>query len=64
VPAPPANNTWAQSSQIDRFIGGYTISHPFLPCAELFTLDTDAQDIQHITDCDTDMLTEEGESTG
>jgi len=39
-------------------------SHTSLPRAEVFTLGTYAQDSQHDTDFDPDILTDEGTSTG
>jgi hypothetical protein len=42
----------------------YTYSHTSLPCAESFTLDASAQESEHDTDIDPDMLPDEGTSTG
>jgi hypothetical protein len=42
---------------------GYTYSHTSLPCAESFTLDASAQESEHDTDFDPDMLPDEGTST-
>jgi hypothetical protein len=39
-------------------------SHISLPCAEPFTLDASAQESEHNTDFDPDMLPDEGISTG
>jgi len=40
------------------------VSHTALPCAKFFNLDASAQDSQHDTDFNPDMLTDEGTSTG
>jgi hypothetical protein len=42
----------------------YTYSHSSLPCAECLTLDASAQESEHNTDFDPDMLPDEGTSTG
>jgi len=56
-PTAPGNNAGAQCSQIVTVLAGYAYSHTLLPCAEQFTLDWNAQDSQHDTDFDPDMLT-------
>jgi len=43
---------------------GYAYPHTPLPCAEYCTLNGFAQESQHDTDFDPDMLTDEGTSTG
>ena len=63
-PALTGNNGGPQLSQIVNLPAGYAYSHTSLPCAESFTLDVSAQDSQHDTDIDPDMLTDEGISTG
>jgi len=63
-PAPTGNNFGAEHSQIVNVPAGYANSHTSLPCAELFTLDVSAQDSQHDTDFDPDMLTYQGTATG
>ena len=63
-PAPTSNNARAQLSQMVYLPAGYAYSHTSLPCAESFTLDASAQNSQHDTDFDPDMLTDEGTSTG
>ena len=63
-PAVTANNSRDQHSQIVNLPVGYAHSHTSFPCAEFFTLDESAQDSQHNTDFDPDMLTDEGTSTG
>jgi len=64
APDPPGNDSGAQHSQIVNLLAGYTYWHTSLPSAEFFTLDASAQDSQHDTDCDPEMLTDEGTSTG
>jgi len=54
----------AQHSQIDNLLSKYAYSHSSVPFAELFTLDASAQDSQHDTDDDPDMVTDKGTSTG
>jgi len=63
-PAPTSNKSRAQSSQINNLPAGYVYSHTLVPCAEFFTFNAYAQDSQHDTDFDPDMLTDEGTSTG
>jgi len=63
-PAPTGSSSRAQRAQIVNMPAGYVYSHTSLPCAESFTLDASAQDSQHDTDCDPDMLTDEGTSAG
>jgi len=43
-PVPPGNNAGAQCSQIGNVLAGYLYSLTSLACAELFTLDSYAQD--------------------
>jgi hypothetical protein len=62
--APSENNAGAQHSQIIIVAAGFAYSHTSLPCAELFTFDSYAQDSQHKTDFDPDTLTDEGTSIG
>jgi len=62
-PSPTGNDAGAQHSQIINLPARYMYSHATLPCAEFFTLDAYAQDSQQDTDCDPDMLTDEGTST-
>jgi len=63
-PAPPGNDARAQRWQIVNLPAGYVYSHTSLPCTDMFTLDAYAQDSQHDTDLDPDMLTDEGTSSG
>jgi len=63
-PAPTGNTFRTQCSQIVNLPTRYAYSHTFLPCAEFFTLDASAQNSQHNTDFDTDILTDEGTSIG
>jgi len=55
-PAPTANTSEVQPSQIVNLPAGYTYSHTALPCAEFF----DDEETEHDTDFDPDMLTDEG----
>jgi len=55
-PAPTANTSEAQPSQIVNLPAGYMYSHIALPCAEFF----DDEETEHDTDFDPDMLTDEG----
>jgi len=63
-PALTGTNSSAQRSQIMNLVAGYAYSHIGLHCAEFFNLDASAQDSQHSTDFDPEMLTDEGTSTG
>jgi len=63
-PAPTGNSSGAQRAQIVNLPTGYAYSHTSLQSAEFFTLDASAQDSQHDTDFDPDMLPDEGTSTG
>ena len=63
-PAPPSNNGLAQRFRILNLVVRYSYAHTSLPSAEHFTSDAHAQDSQHDTDSDPDMLTDEGTSTG
>jgi len=63
-PAPPGDNEGTQRFHIDNLPPGYVYSHTSLPRVQFSTLDAYAQDIQHDTDCNPDMLTDEGTSTG
>jgi len=63
-PMPPGDNEGAQGSQIDNLPPGNVYSHTALPSAQFFNLDAYAQDSQHDTDYNPDMLTDEGTSTG
>jgi hypothetical protein len=55
---PTSNNSRAQLSEITNLLAGYVYSHTSFSCAEFFTLDVSAQDSQHNTDFDPDMLTD------
>jgi len=57
-------NPGAECSEIVNLQARSAYSHPSPPCAELFTLDASAQDSQHDTDFDPDIVTDEGKSTG
>jgi len=63
-PVPPGYNAGAQHSQLVQFPARSMNSHTSVHSAEFFTLDAYAQDSQHDTDFDPDMLAEEGTSTG
>ena len=53
-----------QRLEIINLPAGYTYSHTSLPCSESCTLDASAQESEHDTDFDPDMLPDEGTSTG
>jgi hypothetical protein len=53
-----SNHSRAQLSEIINLLAGYVYSHTSLCCAEFFTLDVSAQDSQHNTNFDPDMLTD------
>jgi len=63
-PAPTGNSCGAQWAQIVNSLAGYAYSHSSHASAECSTLDVSAQDSQHNTEFDPDMLTDEGTSTG
>jgi hypothetical protein len=63
-PASTGNTSGAQRLKIIKLPAGYAYSHSSLPCAESLTLDVSAQDSEHDTDFDPDMLPDEGTSTG
>ena len=62
--ASTGNTSGDQHLEIINLPAGYTYSHTSLPCAESFTLDASAQESEHDTDFDPDMLPDEGTSTG
>ena len=62
--ASTGNISGDQPLEIINLPAGYTYSHTSLPCAESFTLDASAQESEHDTDFDPDMLPDEGTSTG
>ena len=62
--ASTGNISGDQRLEIINLAAGYTYSHTSLPCAESFTLDASAQECEHDTDFDPDMLPDEGTSTG
>jgi len=65
TPLASTGNTSAdQRLEIINLPAGYTYSHTSLPSAESFTLDASAQESEHDTDFDPDMLPDEGTSTG
>ena len=63
-PASTGDTPSAQCLEIINWPAEYAYSHTSLPCAESFTRDTSAQDSEHDTDFDPDMLPDEGTSTG
>jgi len=63
LPVPAGYISAAQCAQIVTLPAGYAYSHTSLPCAEFFTLNASAQDSQHDTDFDPDILTDKGAST-
>jgi hypothetical protein len=58
------NTSGDDSLEIINLPAGYMYSHISLPCAEPFTLDASAQESEHNTDFDPDMLPDEVTSTG
>jgi hypothetical protein len=58
------NTSCNQRLQINNVPAGYTYLHTSLPGAESLTRDTSAQEPEHDTDFDADMLPDEGTSTG
>jgi hypothetical protein len=63
-PAPSSDNQGAKQSQIDIVPPGYPSIHAALPNAQFFHLDAYSMDRQLEKDCNPDMLTDEGTSTG
>jgi len=63
-PASTGNTSGAQRLDIVNLPARYVYSHSSLPCAESFTLNRSAQDSEHNTDYDPDMLPDEGVSAG
>jgi len=63
-PTPTGRYSGAQCSQIVNLLAGYPKSQTSLPWAEFFPLVASAHDSQHDTDCNPDILTDEGTSTG
>jgi hypothetical protein len=61
---PPGSNGTAKCYGTINLLAGYVYLHTSLPCTGIFTLDINAQDTQHDTDFDPDMLTNEGIFTG
>jgi hypothetical protein len=55
--APTGNNTGAQPSKIVTLPAGFAYSHTAVRCVEFFEHD---EDTEHGTDCDPDMLTDDG----
>jgi hypothetical protein len=58
------NTSGNQHLEIINLPAGYTYSHTSLPCAESLTLDASAQESEHDTDFDPDMLPDKATSTG
>jgi hypothetical protein len=58
------NNSGDERLDIINLPAGYMYWHTSLPCAESFTLDASAQESQHDSDFDRDILPDEGTSTG
>ena len=63
-PASTCNTSRAQHPEIVNLPAGYAYAHTSLPTAESVTLNISAQDSEHNTDFDSDMLPDEGTSTG
>jgi hypothetical protein len=61
--ASPDHNAGAKRSQINNLLPRYVYWRTSLPWTEFFTLDAYAQDGQHDTDFNPDMLTDVGTST-
>jgi len=68
LPGAPSASTGdtsgARRLEIINSPAGYAHSHTSLRCAKSITLDTSAQDSEHDTDWDPDMLPDKGTSTG
>ena len=62
--ASTGNISGHQRLEIIKLPASYTYSHTSHPCAESFTLDASAQESEHDSDFDPDMLPDEGTSTG
>jgi len=62
--APTSDNYRVHSFQSDNLLAGFVRSHTSHCCAEFFTPDVYAQNSQHHTDSDPDMVTDEGTSNG
>ena len=62
--ASTSNISGDQRLEIINLPADYMYLHTSLPCAESFTLDASAQESEHDTDFDPDMLPDEGTSTG
>jgi len=62
--ASTGNTSRAQCLEIINLLARYEYSQSSFPSAESFTLDTSTQDSEHNTDFDSDMLPDEGTSTG
>jgi hypothetical protein len=63
-PASTSHTSVAQCLKIINLLAGYAYSHISLPCAGSCILDSSAQDSEHHTNFDPDMLPDEGTSTG
>jgi len=63
-PTSPGITSDAQRLEIINLPAGYAHSHTSLPCGGSFARDTSAQDSEHDTDFDPDMLPDEASCTG
>jgi len=63
-PAATGKTSGAESLEINNLSAGYAYSYTSLPCAECLIHEASAQDSEHDTDFDPDMLPDEGTSTG
>jgi len=63
-PTSTGNTFGSQRLEIVNLLARYAYSHTSVRCAESFTLDISAQDSEHNTDFDPDMLPDERTSTG
>jgi len=64
LPGSSSPNAGPQRSQILNLSARYVYSHTSVPCTEYFSSEAYAQDSQHDTDFDPDILADEGTSTG
>jgi len=61
---PPGNNEAAHVSEIEGVLPGYVSMSTAPPSAQLFNLDAHAKDRKRDKDCNPDLLTDMGTSTG
>ena len=63
-PVPPSDNEGAQTSEIEGVPLRYVYIHTPHPSAQFFNFDAYAKDCKCDKDCNPDLLTDEGTSTG